>query len=182
VIRHIPLLVLMVVLSGCVSEPTVPAVPTVSTTDYDVLWQATRDVIEGRFDVFAANKDEGTIISDYKISEPIPEVWAKDSQNLYDTLEETGHIVRRKAIATITRNGEGTYDLKLSIVRERQAYAPPDVVYTTAYNLYQARTGPTGEGVQHGETMTWTRLANDTYLEAKMMGQIQKRAAKLARK
>jgi hypothetical protein len=174
------LLSMLVLLVGCVSEPPVPPVPTASSSQYDILWQATRDVVEKRFDVFAAHKDQGTMITDYKISEPFPALWAKDSQNLYDTLEETGYIVRRKAVAVITKNSQGDYDLKLTVLRERQAYAPPNVVYSTAYDLYEARTGPAPQGLPYDETMTWTRLANDTYLEAKMVAQIKARAAKLS--
>lgn len=174
--RRLLVLIGLVCLAGCVSEPPAPPVPTVSSSDYDVLWQATRDVLEKRFDIFAAHEEEGTMVTDFKRSDPIPAVWAKDSQNCYDTLEEIGYIVRRKAIAVITKNEEGQYDLKLTILRERQAYAPPDVVYTTAYDLYQARTGPQpNTGIRYDESLTWTRLANDTYLEAKMLGDIQKR-------
>jgi hypothetical protein len=171
---------IVVVLGGCVSEPPPPPTPMVSATDYDVLWQATREVIEKRFDVFAARKDQGMMITDYKRSEPIPAFWAKDSQNTYDTLEEIGYIVRRKAVAVISKDEQGQYTVKLTITRERQAYAPPDVVYTNAYDLYQARTTPVTEGVRYDDSLTWTKLANDSYLEAKMLGDIQKRVAKLS--
>ena len=168
-----------VLLAGCVSEPAAPPKPQVGSSDYDVLWQATREVIEKRFDIFAARKEEGTMITDFKRSDPFPEVWKKDSQNTYDTLEEFGYIVRRKAIAVITKNEQGQYDLKLTILRERQAYAPPDAVYTTAYDLYDARSWG-NQGIRYDESMTWTRQANDVYLEAKMLSDIQKRAAKLS--
>jgi hypothetical protein len=149
-----------------------------------VVWQATRDVLEKRFDIFAARKDQGTIITDYKQSEPFPALWTRDSQNTYDTVEEIGYIVRRKATAAITQDSQGQHVVALTIIRERQSYAPPDVLYTTAYDLYEARTGETstgaGGGVRYDESMTWTRLANDTYLEAKMLGEIQKRVGKLS--
>ena len=98
--RYLAVLIL-VTLGGCVSEPPPPPTPAVSATDYDVMWQATREVLEKRFDIFAARKEEGTMVTDYKRSEPFPAMWAKDPQNTYDTLEEIGYIVRRKAVAVI---------------------------------------------------------------------------------
>ena len=167
-------LLVIILSAGCVSEPPVATLPNVTCTDFDVLWTATSDVLAKRFDIYAARKEAGTIVTDYKRGEPIPAVWSKDAQTTYDTLEEVGHIVRRKATAIITTNPDGLYALKLTIIRERHSYAPPETRYASSYNLYDRQAGQLEPDSDYAESTTWTRLANDTHLEARMVGEIQK--------
>ena len=169
----------MIVSAGCVSEPPIAAIPNVTCPDYDVLWTATSNVLEKRFDVYAARKEAGTIVTDYKRGEPIPAFWSKDAQTTYDTLEEIGHIVRRKATAVITPTPDGLYSLKLTIIRERHSYAPPETHYASSYNLYEHNTGQLQKGINTDDSVTWTRLTNDTHLEARMLNDIQKRVTRL---
>ena len=83
-----------------------------------------------------------------------------------------------EATAVITKNTEDQYVLKLTIIRERHSYAPPETHYASSYNLYDKTTGQLSEGIDHGQSVTWTRLTNDSHLGAKMVGKIQKRIAR----
>lgn len=166
---------------GCVSEPPARPLPEVVGADYDVLFDATRRVLQDRrFTIYAALRDRGTIVTDFKRAEPFPEVWAKDAQTSYDTLEDFGYIVRRKATAVIGKGPDGRYAVKLTVIRERQNYSPPRPEYSSSYDIYYREKGRFQEAVAYGESITWTRLPNDVFLEGKLLEEIQRRAGRPA--
>jgi len=120
---------------GCAPvESRVPEL-TVSADRADALWQAAADVMEEYFPILVGRRDEGLIISDYRVGGSILEPWDQDARQPYYRLEETLHVVRRRAIAQMEQTEAG-WALRLQVVKERQAYRPPDAAYTSPYDLY----------------------------------------------
>ena len=127
--------VLLLWVVGCAPlEVTVPEL-TVSEARYDALWEATAGVLEQHFPVLVKRQSEGLIVSDYKIGGSLLEPWDQDAHQPYHRLEETLHVVRRRAIARLEKL-DGEYVLRLQIIKERQAYRPPDLAFTSSYDLY----------------------------------------------
>ena len=122
-------------LVGC--APVERAVPelSVSETRYDALWEATAGVVEDYFPVLVKRRSEGLIISDYRVGGSLLEPWDVDARQPYHGLEETLHVVRRRAVARLEKT-DGEYVLRLQVIKERQAYQPPDLAFTSSYDLY----------------------------------------------
>ena len=121
--------------AGCMPvESRVPEL-TVSSDRSDALWQATAEVVGEYFPILVRRRDEGLIISDYKVGGSILEFWDQDARQPYYRLEETLQVVRRRAIARLEQTEAG-YALRLQVIKERQAYRPPDAAYTSSYDLY----------------------------------------------
>jgi len=120
---------------GC--APVQRRVPelTVSEDRYDALWEATAEVMREYFPILVSRRSEGVIISDYKVGGSLLELWDQDARQPYYRLEETLHVVRRRAVARLEKT-DGEYVLHLQVSKERQAYRPPDAAFTSAYDLF----------------------------------------------
>ena len=122
-------------LVGC--SPVERKVPelTVSADRYNLLWEATLDVLEDYFPILVSRQDEGVIISDYKVGGSLLEPWDQEARQPYYRLEETLHVVRRRAVAHLEKT-DGDYRLRLRVIKERQAYRPPEAAFSSSYDLY----------------------------------------------
>jgi len=165
---------LVVLCGGCVSPPVQPKeLPGAASRDYNLLWDATRDVVEKHFDLFVQRKDEGYMVSTYKRGEPLPGEYKADAQTAYDTVEELMHVVRRQLTVRILQDYPGVYVVHLEIIRERQGYVPPRPGATVPYDLYDRDRTSLNETADQQQTVTWYRLGRDMYLEKAMLNEIQ---------
>ena len=139
-------------LAGCTTVQTPVPELSVSQDRYDALWDATNAVVADYFPVLTARRSEGIVISDYKVGGSLLEPWDQDARQPYYRLEETLHVVRRRAIARLEKT-DGEYVLRLQVIKERQAYHPPDIAFTPSYSLFDttvsdrrdvAETAPAG--------------------------------------
>jgi hypothetical protein len=122
-------------LAGCTTVQT--QVPELSVTEerYDTLWDATNAVVADYFPILTARRSDGVIISDYKVGGSLLEPWDQDARQPYYRLEETLHVVRRRAIVRVEK-ADGEYVLRLQVIKERQAYQPPDAAFTPSYSIF----------------------------------------------
>ena len=127
-------LVALVVVGCAPVQSTVPEL-TVGESRYGALWAATAEVMEDYFPILVKRRSEGLIISDYKLGGSLLDPWNQDARQPYYRLEETFHVVRRRAVARLEQ-AEGEYVLRLQVIKERQAYRPPDLAFTSSYDLY----------------------------------------------
>lgn len=171
-----PLVTALIFLAaGCVSPPAPPKeLPGAASRDYDLLWEATRNVVEKHFDLFVQRKDEGYMVSTYKRGEPLPGEYKRDAQTAYDAVEELMHVVRRQLTARIVEDYPGVYVVHLEIIRERQGYIPPKPDSASPYDLYDRDRSALSDTADQKETVTWYRLGRDLYLEKAMLEDIQK--------
>jgi hypothetical protein len=122
-------------LVGCTPVQTqVPAL-SVSEDRYDALWDATNTVVADYFPILTARRSEGLIVSDYRVGGSLLDPWNQDARQPYYRLEETLHVVRRRAIAQVERK-DGECVLRLQVIKERQAYQPPDAAFTQSYSIF----------------------------------------------
>lgn len=123
------------VLLGC--APVQVKVPELAVSEdrYDALYQATLQVVRDSFPILVSRRSEGLIVSDYKVGGSLLEPWDQDARQPYYRLEETLHVVRRRAVARLEK-ADGEYLLRLQVIKERQAYRPPDAAFTFAYGLH----------------------------------------------
>jgi hypothetical protein len=122
-------------LVGCTPVQTQVPELSVSEDRYDALWDATDAVVAEYFPILTARRSEGVIISDYKVGGSLLEPWDQDARQPYYGLEETLHVVRRRAIAQVEKK-DGECVLRLQVIKERQAYRPPDAAFISSYDLY----------------------------------------------
>jgi hypothetical protein len=169
------LLAVLVVLGvGCASPPVQPKeLPGAASRDYDLVWDATRQVVEKHFDLFVQRKDEGYMVSTYKRGEPLPGQYKSDAQTTYDAVEELMHVVRRQLTARILQDYKGVYVVHLEIIRERQGYVPAKPDASHPYDLYDRSRTSLNDTADQKETVTWYRLGRDMYLEKAMLEEIQ---------
>lgn len=173
------MLALALLATGCAMHPPAPPAempPAPMSRDYDLLWDATLKAVERHFDLFVQRKDQGTMMSTYKIGEPLPGgSLARDAQTLYDAEEDLLHITRRQLTARISEDFPGVYAVHLEVIRERQGYAPPpsEQTYGTGYDLYNTKKTGLREAADQGATVTWYRLGRDLYLEKAIINRIQ---------
>ncbi|KPL03151.1 MAG: hypothetical protein AMK75_01850 [Planctomycetes bacterium SM23_65] len=160
--------------SGCAQPPAPPQeLPPVASRDYDLLWQATLNVVEEHFELWVKRKEDGYIISTYKRGEPLPDEYARDAQTGYHAAEEFLHIVRRRLTGRVLEDYPGVYRLHLEIIRERQGYLPPSREYSSSYSLYEPRKSMLNEAADQGPTVTWYRLGRDLHLEKELLRRVQ---------
>ena len=170
------LTVVLVCALGCFAPPPPPGeLAAVSSTDYDLLWSATRDVVEEHFELFVQRKEDGYMVSTYKRGEPLPGGYRKDAQTSYDTAEELLHVVRRRLTARILEDEKGIYVVHLEIIRERQGYVPPPPEYSRSYSLYDRDKSALSDTADQGDTVTWHRLGRDLHLEKALLERIRLR-------
>jgi len=120
---------------GCAPLETKVPELSVSEDRYDALWEATAEVMEQHFPILVRRQSEGLIISDYKVGGSLLDPWDQDARQPYHRLEETLHVVRRRAVARLEKT-DGEWVLRLQVIKERQAYRPPDAAFTSSYDLY----------------------------------------------
>lgn len=184
--KRVPVIILSVCLAlGCMSPPAPPKeLPQVASRDYDLVWEATVNVIEKHFDLWVKRKEQGYIVSTYKRGEPLPGEYHADAQTGYQVLEELMHIVRRRVTARILEEDDhpGVYKVHLEVIYERQGYVPPTPDYGSAYNLYNHRKTRLNDAADQSETVTWRRLGRDLHLEEALLERIQRYLNKHARK
>lgn len=125
----------VVVLLGCAPVQVKVPVLSVSADRYDTLYEATLQVMRDYFPILVSRRSEGLIISDYKVGGSLLDPWDQDARQPYYRLEETLHVVRRRAVARLEKT-DGEYVLRLQVIKERQAYRPPDAAFTFAYDLH----------------------------------------------
>jgi hypothetical protein len=141
-------------LVGC--TPVQTQVPALSVNEdrYDALWDATNAVVADYFPLLTARTSEGLIVSDYKVGGSLLDPWDQDARQAYYRLEETMHVVRRRAIAQLERK-DGECVLRLQVIKERQAYQPPDAAFSQSYSIFDptvsdrrdiAEAAPRGRG------------------------------------
>jgi hypothetical protein len=142
----------LLLLAGCTTVQTQVPELSVSEDRYDALWDATNSVVADYFPILTARRSDGVVISDYKVGGSLLEPWDQDARQPYYRLEETLHVVRRRAIARVEKK-DGEYVLRLQVIKERQAYQPPDLAFSSSYNLFDttvsdrrdvAETAPAG--------------------------------------
>jgi len=125
----------LLLLAGCTTVQTQVPELSVSEDRYDALWDATNAVVADYFPILTARRSDGIVVSDYKVGGSLLEPWDQDARQPYYRLEETLHVVRRRAIARVERK-DGDYVLRLQVIKERQAYQPPDLAFTSSYSLF----------------------------------------------
>jgi hypothetical protein len=168
------LAVLVLLGAGCVSPPAPPKeLPGVASRNYDLVWDAAREVVEKHFDLYVQRKDEGYMVSTYKRGEPLPGQYKRDAQTAYDSVEELMHVVRRQLTVRILQDYAGVYVVHIEIIRERQGYAPPKPDASVPYDLYDQDKTSLNETADQKETVTWYRLGRDEYLEKALLEEIQ---------
>ena len=162
------------VVAGCVSPPAAPKeLPRAASRDYDLVWDATINVLEEHFDLWVKNKEKGYIVSNYKRGEPLPDEYRRDAQTTYHAVEEFLHIVRRRLTARVLEDYPGVYGVHLEIIRERQGYVPPARDPSSSYSLYDARKSALDDVADQRPTVTWHRLGRDLHLEKELLERIQ---------
>ncbi|KPJ62102.1 MAG: hypothetical protein AMS15_05060 [Planctomycetes bacterium DG_23] len=161
------LLILLISFCGCaVSKPGENPLR-VTSGDYDAAWQATMTVLEERFGIKEAEKDAGTIVTEWKRSEPFLD-WTPRPAG--EAFVETLNIVRRRATAKITREN-GTISIALNILRERISVGAPRTSASEGYSLYNpavSELSPEGE-----EGVVSISLGRDQRLEGKILAEIR---------
>jgi hypothetical protein len=174
-LKVIPMALALVLLAaGCASPPAAPKeLPGAASRDYDLLWNATRNVVEKHFELFVQRKDEGYMVSTYKRGEPLPGEYKRDAQTAYDAVEELMHVIRRQLTARIVQDYPGVYVVHLEIIRERQGYIPPKPDAALPYDLYDRSKSTLSDTADQKETVTWYRLGRDLHLEKAMLDEVQ---------
>jgi len=165
---------LLLAIAGCVTPPVQPTeLPEVTSGDYDLLWEATRQTAQEHFDLFVQRKDEGYIVSAYKRAEPLPGPLKRDAQSGYDAAEEFMHIVRRRLTARVFEQRKGVYAVKLEVIRERQGFVPARPDFAAPHNLYDPQKTALDDAADQSETVTWQPLGRDRLLEQRLLSRIQ---------
>jgi hypothetical protein len=147
--------------------------PRVTSDDYDALWDATCSTVMRYFDLFTRDKDQGYLLSEFKRGDPLPGGLRRDAQTGYDAAEEFLHIVRRRLTARVTEESAGVFVVRVEVIRERQSYRPPRRGYGASYSLYEPNDIALDDAADQGETVTWARLARDTFLERAILNEIR---------
>ena len=173
--KRLAVLVLVTLAAGCAMHPPAPPgeLPLVASSDYDLLWDATRRAVERHFDLFVQRREEGYMMSTYKRGDPLPGGGlARDAQTRYDAEEDLLHITRRQLTARLLQDAPGIWVVHLEIIRERQGYVPPPAEqqdYGRTYDIYNRNKTALRDTADQTATVTWYRLGRDTFLEKALL-------------
>ncbi len=177
--KRLAVLVLGTLAAGCAMHPPAPPgeLPLVASSDYELLWDATRRAVERHFDLYVQRKEEGYMMSTYKRGDPLPGGGlARDAQTRYDAEEDLLHITRRLLTARLLQDAPGIWVVHLEIIRERQGYQPPPAEgqdYGPAYDLYKRDKSALRDTADQTATVTWYRLGRDLWLENAILDRIR---------
>jgi len=166
---------LALALSGCAGKAPVepPANPLGVTTTYDRVWTAAYDALAEEFPIYYANKQLGTIRSDYRLGGSFMEPWAVQASDGYDLAEESLNIVRRQATASIATEDGRLYNVSLEIVRQRQGFAhPEEPAFADEFDVMDSRVTPLRRSDQVSEGASWVDMGRDTALESRILARV----------
>jgi len=168
------LVVAVLVMAGCAAQEKAETPnPLGVTTTYDGLWNAACVALAEEFPIYQANKQRGTILSDYKVGGSVLEPWAVKASTPYELVEESLNIVRRQATVRITTEDGRLYDVSLEIVRQRQGYAhPEEPAFGDEYDVMDSRVTPLARPDEVSEGASWVTIGRDTALESKILARI----------
>jgi hypothetical protein len=136
--------------------------------DYDAVWQATITVLEERFGIEEAEKDAGTIATEWKRSEPFLDWTPRPAR---ETFTETLNIIRRRASAKITREN-GVISIALDIARERISSGALRTSASEGYSLYNPAISELS--LQGEERLVSIEMGRDQHLEGEILAEIAK--------
>ena len=167
-------LLAVMALAGCARETVDTNVAIMPNIDPERVFYVCRDVVDQRFDILFAHPDEGRIFTDYRIAPTIIEPWSTDAGNVYQAIEETLHLVRRKVEVDIKKEGDDTI-LKVEVSRERQGYLPPIPTAASSYNIFDPGFRVKTYSLGMPGERTWVSLGRDMQMEQKFLKEILKR-------
>ena len=144
---------------------------------YDLVWRATVDTVESRFEIDRRDPEKGLIITRYKGGRTLLEPWDIDAQDSYDALEETLNRVRRRCTAQVTRRGDEV-TVTIRIVRERLNYEPPPTAHAVTPALTDAEREQMLTQARFSRKERWTFMGNDPRLGQKVLHDIAERIRK----
>lgn len=144
------------------------------TLPYDIVWRATVDTIEARFEIEQRDYEKGVIITHYRQARTLVEPWGLDAQDSYDLIEETLNQVRRRCKLSLVRE-EDSVTIEVAVVRERLNYEPPPTERDTGPPKTEAERKELVVQATYAPEKQWTFMGEDDRLAARILADIAQR-------
>jgi len=147
---------------------------------YDVVWRATVDIVEARFEIERRDYEEGIIVTRYKQGRTLVEPWGVDAQDAYDLLEETLNQVRRRCTLALARE-QDSVTIELVVVRERLNYESPPTERGAGPPKTEAERRELQVQATYAPQEQWTFMGEDDRLAARILADIAERIERMKR-
>ena len=163
-----------------------PAVATVSSPDYDAIWNAcdttARDYL---YTIDRHNYRTGFMTTLPMISKQLWEPWRHDAGTLRDTWQSTWGTIQRLVQFQIQRNDDGTFSVQPKVLIERQSILERRITSVDEYHLaFAGPEGLTSEAVSSDQPSDivipakyWTPIGRDFALEQDIARRIARHSA-----
>ena len=179
VCRWMMMLSAIVLLAGCAGpqergEVAPEAKVRTFEMPYDVVWRATVDTVEARFEIERRDYEEGVIVTRYKQGRTLVEPWGVDAQDKYDLLEETLNQVRRRCTLALARE-EDSVTVEVVVVRERLNYESPPTERDVGPPKTEAERKELQVQATYAAQEQWTFMGEDGRLAARILADIAER-------
>lgn len=181
--RRMICLLAIVCLAGCAGTqekeaPAPPAKVRTFTLPYDVVWRATVDTVEARFEIDQRDYEKGVIITRYKQARTLVEPWGLDTQDPYELLEETLNQVRRRCTLSLARE-EDSVTIEVAVVRERLNYESPPTEQDAGPPKTEAEREELRVQATYAPEELWTFMGEDDRLAARILADIAERIERM---
>lgn len=173
-------LLLLTLAAGCATAPAESVSQSdspgalASPAQYDMLWRAAVEVVGRRFSIAAAEKESGTIETDYLVTALSKTGLKSNAVTRQAAAEEFLHTTRRRA--TLKLNPDEPEAVEVAVTVERMVRVRPDVVRGGTFSL-GVKLG-VGGGSQYGSR--WIARGRDEALEKRITEEIAARFEKLS--
>ena len=140
----------------------------------ETVWQAAIDVVEGRFVLRDRDKDAGYLLTEYKQAPSAFEFWAMDAVEPRHVVEDTLHVVRRRAEAHLQQAGDEVV-VAVAIHRERKNFESPRTSFSAEYSVFPGTSEQVLAEALAEPTVLWTPVGRDRALEQKLLDEIREK-------
>ena len=170
-------LLLLTLAAGCATAPaeSEPQTALESPAQYDMLWRAAVEVVGRRFSIAAAEKESGTIETDYLVTALSKTSLKSNAVTRQAAAEEFLHTTRRRA--TLKLNPDEPEAVEVAVTIERMVRVRPDAVRGGTFSL-GVKLGGGDESSRYGSR--WIARGRDEALEKRIVEEIAARLEKLS--
>ncbi len=169
--KKVALLLVVLGLAGACTTPAKQgASPVVlqSDADYDLLWEATLDVVGERFAISRAQKNQGLVEAEYLVGALSKTGFKSNAVSGEALLYEMLHTTRRRAIVKIARTGAPPIDIRVEM--DRLVREHPRAIRDGTFSM----SASAGDNRAPGKTR-WVDAGPDEQLEATLAAEIAAR-------
>ncbi|MCD6405678.1 MAG: hypothetical protein J7M19_07620 [Planctomycetes bacterium] len=139
-----------------------------SDADYDLLWQATLDVVGERFAISRAQKNQGLVETDYLIGALSKTGFKSNAVSGEASLYEMLHTTRRRAVVKLARTGAAAIDICVEMGRLAREH--PRTIRGGRFSM----SASAGDNQAAWKTR-WVDVGPDEQLEATLGAEIEAR-------